>query len=529
MAVGGAPGVYIEEQVSGSMPLQGVGTSVAAFVGFTERYDAAQGDDSDPEGIKPQLVTSWPQYERIYGGFAPGIMLPHAVHGFFANGGSACYVVRIPVRSVRPARRSLPATGREEADSLVIEAREPGAPVEVTVVHEPPAVEGEAPQEFSLTVDRAGGQTETYPRLTFGTGKGTSAAVRTINERSTLIRVEARTVAGLSPAERIPAAGTYLVEPAPSAATATTGDLAGSETERTGYHGLAIAEEVSIVAIPDLVTVVRRPDGGIDQTAYLEAQARLLDWCEQRRTTMAVLDLPPGLTAQQALEWRDRLKHDTAFGAAYYPHLIVANPNARPGSTAADRYLRIPPSGHVAGVWARTDGARGVWKAPANEALRGVARLETEVTTGEQDLLNPSQINCLRSFGANGMRVWGARTLASQDQAWRYINVRRLFIYVEETIRQGTQWCVFEPNDEALWGRAKRTIGAFLHQLWMRGALVGASPEQAFFVTCDETNNPPGSVDNGLLVVDVGLAPVKPAEYVIFRISQWQGGVATAE
>ncbi|MFG1609210.1 phage tail sheath family protein [Actinoplanes sp. NPDC049265] len=529
MAVGGAPGVYVEEQVSGSMPLQGVGTAVAAFVGLTAKYDPAQGDEADPEGIKPQLVTSWPQYERTFGGFATGIMMPHAVHGFFANGGSACYVVRIPARAVLPGRAPLPAVGREDAESLLVETREGGAPVEVTVTHEAPPAEGEAPQEFSLTVRRNGCPPETYSRLTLGAGKGPSAAVRTINERSALIRVEARAAGGLSPAERIPAVGVYRIESSPAAAVATTGDLAGSEAERTGYEGLAIAEDVSIVAIPDLVTVTRRPDGGLDLDAYLEAQTRLLDWCEQRRTAMAILDLPPGLNAQQAIEWRGRLTKDTAFGAAYYPHLMVADPHARSGATAGEKYIRVPPSGHVAGVWARTDGARGVWKAPANEALRGVARLETEVTVGEQDLLNPKQVNCLRSFGANGLRIWGARTLASQDQAWRYINVRRLFIFVEETIRRGTQWVVFEPNDEALWGRVTRTIGAFLHQLWMRGALVGASPEQAFFVTCDETNNPPSSIDDGLLVVDVGLAPVRPAEYVIFRISQWQGGAATAD
>ena len=147
----------------------------------------------------------------------------------------------------------------------------------------------------------------------------------------------------------------------------------------------------------------------------------------------------------------------------------------------------------------------------------------------EQELLNPAQVNCIRSFGASGIRIWGARTLARQDQSWRYINVRRLFIFIEESIRRGTQWVVFEPNDADLWARVRRTVGSFLHNLWMQGALVGATPEQAFFILCDETNNPAGSVDEGRLVVDVGIAPVKPAEFVIFRISQWQGGADTAE
>ncbi|WP_031077795.1 phage tail sheath family protein [Streptomyces sp. NRRL S-118] len=530
MVVGGAPGVYVEEQVSGSMPLQGVGTAVAAFVGFTEKYDRKNGDSTDPEGVKPQLVTSWPQYERVYGSFAPDIVLPHAVKGFFENGGSSCYIVRIPTGADTPApRRALPAVGRPEAESLVVEALDATAALEVVVETEPPA-EGAA-QEFTVKVVRGGTIEEHFPNLSLG--KGNQNAGRVINDGSELIRVETRSIPGLSSAERIPAPGVYVIEPsasaAPAAITATPADLAGSETTRTGYEGLAIAEDVSIVAIPDLITVCRRPDGTVDEEKYLAAQRKLVDWCELRRSMMAILDSPPGLNAQQALGWRERLGVDSAFGAAYYPHVVVANPKARPGATNGERFLTLPPSGHIAGVWARTDGARGVWKAPANEVIRGIARLETEVTTGEQDKLNPKQVNCLRSFGANGLRIWGARTLASQDQSWRYINVRRLFIYIEETIRLGTQWVVFEPNDADLWGRVNRTIGAFLHNLWMRGALVGSTPEQAFFVLCNDTNNPQSSIDEGKLIVDVGVAPVKPAEYVIFRISQWQGGATTSE
>ncbi|MFI0806406.1 phage tail sheath family protein [Streptomyces echinatus] len=527
MAVGGAPGVYVEEQVSGSMPLQGIGTAVAAFVGFTEKYDQENGDATDPEGVKPQLVTSWPQYERVYGGFAPDIVLPHAVKGFFENGGSSCYIVRIPAGDTGTAQRALPAAGRPEVESLVVSAREVGGALDVVVETEPPA-EGEQPQSFAIKVNRDGTTKEHFTNLTFG--KGTQNVVKVVNDQSELIRVETRTVPGLSPADRMPAPGSYAIEPsAPAAITATPADLAGSETTRTGYEGLAIAEDVSIVAIPDLITVCRREDGTVDEELYLAAQRKLVDWCELKRSMMAIVDSPPGLNAQQALAWRERLAVDSPFGAAYYPHVVVANPKARPGATNGERFLTIPPSGHVAGVWARTDGARGVWKAPANEVIRGIARLETEVTTGEQDALNPKQVNCLRSFGANGLRIWGARTLASQDQSWRYVNVRRLFIYIEETIRRGTQWVVFEPNDSDLWGRVNRTIGAFLHNLWMRGALVGATPEQAFFVLCDETNNPQSSIDEGKLIVDVGIAPVKPAEYVVFRISQWQGGATSSE
>ena len=529
----GAPGVYVEERPSGSMPLQGVGTAVAAFVGFTRTYNADAGDPSDPEGVKPQLVTSWPQYERIYGGFAKGAMLPHAVKGYFENGGSLCFIVRIPSGAGDGAlpQRALPSAGRKEVESLVVEGLEPDTAVDVVIEGPPAPAEGQEPppQEFTLKIVQDGAVREEYPGLTIG--RGARGVDRVVNERSKLIRVQVQSAPGMSLAERTPAAGTYPVKPKRGATVvkATPQQMEGSEIERTGYQGLAIADDVTMVAVPDLITVATREDGSLDEDMYLAAQGRLVDWCEASGTRMAILDAPPGLNAQSALEWRTALGKDSAFGAAYYPHLVVANPLATNGSTNGERFITVPPSGHVAGVWARTDAVRGVWKAPANEIVRGVARLESDVTTGEQSLLNPEQVNCIRSFGANGIRIWGARTLARMDQSWRYINVRRLFIFVEESIRRGTQWVVFEPNDTDLWARVRRTVAAFLRGLWMQGALVGATPDQAFFILCDETNNPANSVDEGKLVVDIGIAPVKPAEFVIFRISQWQGGAATAE
>ncbi|WP_370964404.1 phage tail sheath family protein [Amycolatopsis sp. cg9] len=528
----GAPGVYIEERPSGSMPLQGVGTSVAAFVGFTAAYHAEAGDPADAEGVKPQLVTSWPQYERIYGGFAPGILLPHAVKGFFENGGTTCYIVRIPAPdgSAGRPRRVLVTGGKQEIETLTVEALEPGSRCEVVIEPPAPPAEGEEPAvgEFTLKVVEDGQVREDYPAV--GLGRGQRGVEKLVNGRSKLIRVEVHNVPGTALTDRLPAPGRYPIEPAaPVAASVSPQEFEGSEAARTGYNGLAVADTVSMVAVPDLITLATRDDGSFDDELYLAAQGRLVDWCERSRTKMAILDAPPGLDAQRALEWRSALGKDSAFGVAYYPHLVVPNPLTRPGSTNGDRFLTVPPSGHVAGVWARTDGSRGVWKAPANEVCRGVARLENDVTDGEQDLLNPAQVNCIRSFGANGIRIWGARTLAATDQSWRYVNVRRLFIFIEESIRRGTQWVVFEPNDSDLWARVRRTVAAFLHGLWMQGALVGATPDQAFYILCDESNNPETSVGEGKLVVDVGLAPVKPAEFVVFRISQWQGGATTSE
>jgi phage tail sheath protein FI len=182
----------------------------------------------------------------------------------------------------------------------------------------------------------------------------------------------------------------------------------------------------------------------------------------------------------------------------------------------------------MAGIWARTDDTRGVHKAPANEVVRGVVSVGTAITKGEQEQLNPIGVNCIRAFPAQGIRVWGARTL-SADTQWRYLNVRRLFNFIEESILVGTNWVVFEPNDQYLWESVRRTVSAFLRMVWRSGALMGATADEAFYVKCDEENNPPESRDAGNLVVEIGLAPVKPAEFVIFRISQFSQGSALQE
>jgi phage tail sheath protein FI len=292
--------------------------------------------------------------------------------------------------------------------------------------------------------------------------------------------------------------------------------FSGSETARTGINGLAIAEEVTMVVVPDLLTAATKADGTVDLGLWKSVQTSLIAHCELEGNRMAILDAPPGMTAQQVKEWRtDAAMYDSQFAALYYPWIKVENP----AGTNGNREVFVPPSGHIAGVWARTDESRGVWKAPANDTIRGCLDVERPVSKNEQSLLNPIGINCIRPFGTRGIRIWGARTLSS-DSDWRYINVRRLFNMVETTILDGTQWAVFEPNDVALWEGVKRTLTAFLTGLWRNGALFGTSPDQAFYVKCDAETNPPESIDEGRLVVEVGIAPVKPAEFVIFRISQ---------
>lgn len=529
----GAPGVYVEEMPSGSVPVEGVGTSVAAFIGFTEGYDPTAGDPTDPEGVRPQLITSWPEYERIYGSFRPGAMLPHAVRGFFENGGSTCYVVRIPDAGATPsASVTLPSAEHPEVPSAEIRAlNDDAGRIEIEVVPPPKAAEEEKEppaEEWTLRVFEDGALREEIDGLVFG--KSTRALERAVRERSQLISLTVPDAKGAALAERVPPQGRFgLDAPAPKTVAITPADVAGSEEERTGYAGLAIAEDVTIVAVPDLVTIATGEDGSIDEDTYLAVATQLVDFCEASGTMMAVLDVPPGSSATMARDFRSKLGRDTAYAALYYPSLVISNPLAVPGAADAERVLTVPSAGHVAGVWARTDAQRGVWKAPANENLRGLLRLERDVTTGEQDLLNPDGINCLRAFGSFGTRIWGARTLARTDPSWRYVNVRRLFNFVEESIRRGTRWAVFEPNDHDLRQRVKRNTTSFLRGLHQQGALVGVTPEQAFYVLCDETNNPPASVEEGKLVIEVGLCPVRPAEFVIFRIGQWQGGSDTSE
>jgi phage tail sheath protein FI len=247
----------------------------------------------------------------------------------------------------------------------------------------------------------------------------------------------------------------------------------------------------------------------------------MITHCELMADRVAILDAPPGLKAQQVKQWRAEANYDSKFAALYYPWIKVMDPLS--GSP-----VFVPPSGHMAGIWARNDATRGVHKAPANEVVRGAISLELNLTKGEHDQLNPDGINCIRTFAGQGIRVWGARTLSS-DPEWRYLNVRRLFNYIEKSILNGTSWVVFEPNDHKLWDSVKRTITMFLRRVWRDGALFGQSPAQAFFVKCDEENNPPENRDVGILTVEIGVAPVKPAEFVVFRISQFADGAGLEE
>ncbi|MCF6155894.1 MAG: phage tail sheath family protein [Candidatus Brocadia sp.] len=294
------------------------------------------------------------------------------------------------------------------------------------------------------------------------------------------------------------------------------GDYVGTDGgpgNRTGLQAFNEVDEINIVCIPGITS----------QTV----QTAMISHCENMKDRFCVLDPVKDADMDAIQDQKDEVVSDKGYAALYYPWIKV------PIETIEDNKLKlvqdfIPPSGYIAGIYARSDIERGVHKAPANEIIRGALEIKLAITKGEQDILNPLGINCIRSFPGRGIRVWGARTLSS-DTLWKYVNVRRLFIYLEESIEEGTQWVVFEPNNEKLWGRVKATITEFLTRVWRDGALMGTKPEEAFFVKCDRTTMTQDDIDNGRLICIIGIAPVKPAEFVIFRIAQFPGGSEVTE
>jgi phage tail sheath protein FI len=500
-----SPGVYVEEMPAGSRPIEGVGTAVAAFVGL-----AAEGPFNEP-----RLVTNWAQFTGTFGEFVEGSYLAHAVYAYFLNGGGACYIVRVGADGAMPsARAELSSATEKDKPAFRVAALEAGPKGnDITVDVTEPSEPGEG--VFKLVVKRGGQVEETFDNVTAGRGKQNVATV--VKAQSKLISLE-EVGALTAPAT---ASNVALAGGAASMPTRVSpDDYVGSSADRTGFAGLEAIDEVTMLAVPDLMSVYEQ--GTIDLEGVQAVQLAMIAHCELMGDRVAILDAPPGLNAQQIKEWRvDKAGYDSKYAALYWPWVKVFDP-----LSGKPRF--VPPAGHMAGIWARSDDERGVHKAPANEVVRGAIALEIQITKSEHDQLNPSGINVIRSFPGRGIRVWGARTLSS-DPAWRYLNVRRLFNYVEESILEGTHWVVFEPNDLDLWQRVKRTCNSFLLGVWRSGALFGASPGEAFYVKCDGETNPPDVVDRGQLVVEIGIAPVKPAEFVIFRIAQFSGGTALSE
>jgi Bacteriophage tail sheath protein len=505
-----SPGVYVEEVEAGSRPIEGVGTAVAAFVGL-----ATSGPFNEPT-----LVTNWSQFVQAFGDFLPGSYLAHSVYGYFMNGGGSCYVVRIGQTngSTPPAMGELASGSDANLGAYRVSALEAGPDGNDISVDIADAAGGDgAPEQaFKVVVRRGGKVQEEFDNLTAKRGKANVVTV--VNAQSKLIRLEETKAA---PAEAPAKASVSLAGGgAPTPDRLTPDDYVGDAARRTGFGGLEAIDPITMVCVPDLMAAYQK--GLLDLEGLQAVQLAMIAHCENMGDRVAILDPPPNLNAQQIREWRvDKVGYDSKYAALYWPWIKVFDPSS-------GQNMFVPPSGHIAGIWGRNDDTRGVHKAPANEVVRGAITLELQITKAEHDLLNPNGINCIRAFPGRGIRVWGARTISS-DPAWRYINIRRLFNYLEESILNGTQWAVFEPNDPALWAKMRRTISAFLVNEWRKGALFGLTPDQAFYVKCDDETNPAEGIDAGMVVCEIGIAPVKPAEFVVFRLSQYSGGASLTE
>ena len=565
-----SPGVYVEEFESGSKPMEGVGTSTAGFIGLAERGPV--------EGI-PQLVTNSADFHRMYGGylseneFGEYRYLSYAVEQFFLNGGSRCFVCRVAPQDAACAEGFMP---EKENAVLHIAAKNPGMwGNNIRVVLTPSSkaktqilevIETNEGKKY-LVKNGAGFYAGDIVMFTDGTeiiyNKVTNSRDNVLSfenefdedvvDKSIVpskvistcefamevsyneivefydqmsFNVEAPNYIDKKMAKSDLVEAHYLgnnKEAVPpfeqlagkeesvgsvafaggsngSVSSISASDFIGEDKgagRRTGIQAFLDNDVVSIMAIPG----VTDPN----------VQLNLVAHCENTGSRFAVLDIP-----KDAKKIEDIIAHrnifDTNYAALYHPWLKVFDPLDK-------KNISIPPSGSVLGIYARSDNTRGVHKAPANEVVRGCVGLECQFNTGEQDILNPKGVNLIRAFAGQGIRVWGART-ATSNSSWKYINVRRLFIFIEESIKANTNWAVFEPNDEVLWVRVQRTISVFLTNLWRGGSLAGTSPEEAFFVHIGRDTMSQDDIDNGRLICVIGVAPVKPAEFVIFRISQ---------
>lgn len=569
-----SPGVYVEEYDSGAVPMQGVSTSTAGFIGLAQR---------GPVVGKPQLVTSFADYKRAFGGylseakFGEARFLPYAVEQFFINGGSRAYIMRVAAEGAAAAKAT--------AGVLQIEAANPGEwgnKIRVTVEASSKAktqviaVNGadlklknadgfnqgdvvelfdgkakayatiissldnivtlDAPCTLNVADEKIGTPkyiktceltltvklddvVETYANVSLCPEAGNFVSARA--RKSDLVTVAVTE----AKAPAAPKEGKDEKAPAPAKASVTPIELVGGAAvialaggsdgkvanvspnvymgedngpgKRSGLAAFLENVDVSIMAIPGVTAP--------------EVQAALIAHCENCKSCFAILDVPiDRKKTNDVVEFRDM--YDTTYAAMYHPWLEMFDPLAK-------RSAYFPPSGAMAGVYARTDNERGVHKAPANEIVRGCTGLSCNYNEGEQDILNPKGVNLIRAFTGRGIRVWGARTMSSNG-LWKYVNVRRLYIYIEESIKANTNWVVFEPNSEVLWGRVTRTIEMFLATCWRSGALAGSTPSEAYFVECGPTTMTQDDIDNGRLICNIGIAAVKPAEFVIFRITQ---------
>ncbi len=567
-----SPGVYVEEFASGGQPMEGVGTSTAGFIGMAERGPV--------EGV-PELVTNFSEFKRTYGGylseneFGTYRFLAYSVENFFVNGGARCFIMRV---APQDAKCSVGYAPDETKPVLSFAAKNPGIWGDAITITMTPQSKAKTQVKEIITEG-----TDKKYKVKSSSGFLAGDIVAYVNEdkitynkvvksQDNLISFETEFAEDIVDTDLIPKkvittcemridvkyediVETYenvsfnIESPnfiGKKIAKSNLVTVSYTETEekevKTPFAQIAGADDavktvitlkngsngdISSVTAADFIGV----DNGAGKRTGIQAfvdndvvslmavpgvtdpnvQLSLVAHCENLASRFAVLDVP-----REAKKVQDVIAHrdlfDSNYAALYHPWLQVFDPLDKKNTA-------IPPSGSVLGIYARSDNSRGVHKAPANEVVRACVGLDCQFNKGEQDILNPKGVNLIRSFPGQGIRVWGART-ASSDGSWKYINVRRLFIYIEESIKANTNWAVFEPNDENLWDRVKRTISVFLNNMWREGSLAGASPEEAFYVNVGRDTMSQDDINNGRLICVIGVAPVKPAEFVIFRLTQ---------
>lgn len=502
------PGVYVEEIASGPKPIEGVSTSTAAFIGETERGSTT-----------PRVITSYGDYRRWFGGvFGDTQFMPYAINGFFDNGGTRMVVCRVANAAATPAEAvfdnfTLRAVGAgswgrrvyftigdsstKKADAngnaVAVGFRlmlgyfsAPPAPNELAWFDDPNSMPSPSCCEIFDDLETDPDSPNYWEKRL----RGNSALVELLLNNDTLATERPQNTS-----QPIPLTGGS--DGAPNL------DIADFEGKiippRIDLQGLAAIEldayrDIALVYAPGAAVAVNQ---------------KIIEHCERLRFRFAVVDADRNM----ANDFLPRTAiADTKYAALYSPWIVIADPQS------GVRKI-VPPGGHVLGVYARVDAQRGVFKAPANEMLRGVIELTASIDDSRQDTWNERGINAIRQFPGRGIRVWGARTLSS-DALWKYVSVRRFFIFLERSIVEGTQWAAFEPNDEKLWARVVDTIRLFLLTQWRAGALLGSTEKEAFFITCDRSTMTQSDILGGRLICEIGIAPVRPAEFVVFRIMQ---------
>lgn len=468
------PDVYVERVASGAEPIQTQGTAVAGFVGIARRGEIGEAT----------LVTSWTEFtERFSKGLDTPFMadsdLAYAVYGYFQNGGGTAFIVRTASETAERASVLIPAE-----NGIEIYAKDEGTwgnklSMKVTSTQE------NGVDIFNVEVSLDDEVVETFEGLTNDI-TDENYYLPIINSDSKFITV--------------PAGGLQVGEGAFSGGKDGIDDITDADfLGERGLKALDKAEAVRIVAIPG-------------QTS-MAIQKGILDYCSGRKDCFGIVDIGLGRTPTEALE--DKAEIGGSYGAVYYPWGKVVDPIGK------GKLRLTPPSGHIAGVYARTDSERGVYKAPAGTeaVVKGFVEMERGLSDGEVELLNAKAVNCIMSKPNKGIVVWGAR-MATPDKDRFYVSDIRLDIMIEGSLYEGTQWSIFEPNDEKLWSSLTAQVKAFLYNLWVDGALFGATPEEAYFVKCDEELNSQEVRDAGKVIIEVGYAKKKPAEFTIIRITQ---------